>query len=194
MDKDLIYLEVWKKSRDTVEHLDRILSDFRKIICAIDAGILAVAGPILTSTCEKRVTYIAYLGLGLNLMNFLIWTLEKHYHHYLMVAAKAAVDIENQLKLEALTMLTHRLSDAKRLDSPSFKLFRTISIHYYDLMYIVPMIIGTIISFIGRSWLLLFISPIISIFEVLKIGEKLHKQYQAEKIDDTNYGPESARP
>ena len=140
-----LYLEIWKKSRNSIEHLDRIIGGFRKTIFAIDGVCLSVAASIMaTSTpipTDQKVPYTSVLLILLSFGNCLLWCVEKHYHYYLLSSAKVSKEAEKRLSLPESLQLTSRLSKTKQ---EQHFLLRSI----YNGLYIIPAIIslGTVVA------------------------------------------------
>lgn len=145
-----VLIEVWKKSRDTAEHFDKTLGDFRKIVFAIDAGFIPVVTQIRLDSQKER--YIIALGITLNLINLFFWVLEKHYHLYLVTAAKVAKHAEGVLGLAENIQLTRRIADAKASKQISVKFFGC-SAHFYDFIYFAPIGLSVLLLwFIHGVW------------------------------------------
>jgi len=151
MTNEELYLEVWKKARESVEHFDKILGDFRKIIFTFN-GIIISSGFALYTEHSSRYTLFFLACNVLGFTNILIWLLEKHYHRYLFTSALVAMNIERDLfrgnQRKALTSLLNR---ARKVDIEwEFNKISQISrfIRSYDLLYILPILVCCITNFI----------------------------------------------
>ena len=144
-------IEVWKKARDTVEHFDKILSDFRKIAFAADAAVIPIAFQIFL-TADEWPFYIALLGIAWNLVNFLIWIAEKHYHLYLITAANVARNLEKKITEDQNCWLTDRLANAKEYQCRVPFLNKTY-LHFYDLIYLIFGFLGLLLSLYLNFWI-----------------------------------------
>ena len=132
-------IELWKKARDSAEHFDKLLSDFRKIAVAVDAAYLPIAVQIYLAGHKsadglwKWQQHLVFLCFSLNAINYMIWLLEKHYHLYLTVAASVANEAERKIGWQDSLRLTHQFIHAK-----GKKQFGLIGLHIYDWLYIGP--------------------------------------------------------
>ncbi len=138
---EIIDIEIWKKCRESIEHFDKLLADFRRMVFTIEGVALPVGVTLLLSGSEKKILYIGYLSLGISVINILVWTVEKHYHLYLLASAKVAEEIEGKLGLDDKFRLTTQLRKAKE-EQWNFKL------SLYDFIYLIPALIALIISFL----------------------------------------------
>lgn len=143
-------LEVWKKSRETIDHFDKILSDFRKIAFGADA----IAAPALLKiwfdlTDEKVLIHIGLVALGWNLFNLLVWLAEKHYHIYLLAAVHVAKKCEGVFGANGLT---EHIGAAKKKQLRLPFLLNT-QLHFYDLIYLTPMTLAAVLIFLFNAGL-----------------------------------------
>jgi small-conductance mechanosensitive channel len=143
-------IEVWKKARETIDHFDKILSDFRKIAFGVDA----IVAPALLKIWfdlndEKVLMHVGLVALGWNLFNFLIWLAEKHYHIYLLAAVHVARESE---KIFGENALTKHIGDAKKKQLRVPFLLNT-HLHFYDLIYLAPMFFATVLIFLFNPWI-----------------------------------------
>lgn len=170
MEPNTLLFEVWKKTRDTVEHFDKILSDFRKIAFALNAAVIPIAFQICINSNEWPF-YLMVLGVTWNLANFLIWMAEKHYHVYLVVTASLAKGIEKELGLKPEFQLTSKLASAKKKQTklPFFKP----SIHFYDFIYIVFGFLGLSFSmyyfWAQHTWVVITLATVEIIIFVISL-------------------------
>jgi len=164
-------IEIWKQSRGSVEHFDKILGDFRKILFAIYGVIVTGAVSIMLSQLSDKLLYISLLGFGLNIITLLIWFCEKHYHLYLVISSRVAKEAESALQIDSSLQLTHKLGEGKKREQRGipFKKY----INYYDMIYLIPAcgVLG-VLCFVPMSsnwakWLLIIEIPII-IFILIK--------------------------
>ena len=169
-------LEIWKKSRESIEHFDRLLGDFRKTSFAINGVGLTIIGSIIISQVQNKSFFIALLGVVLNVLNFVVWIVEKHYHNYLIVSAKVARKAEDDLKVADDLKLTYQLSKTK-LKIPFFESL----INYYDLIYIVPAFLFLLACFMPGSIFFFLVFLLIATSEILTIIAILKTQHNVER-------------
>jgi hypothetical protein len=114
-------VEAYKISRNSVEHFDRLLGQFRQIIFTFNGVLISISFSLFVDKYNKSLILlhlpIRRVILMSNLVaitNILVWLLEKHYHKYLLVSAKVANKFEKIVfkDLEDL-QLTTQLSNAK---------------------------------------------------------------------------------
>lgn len=159
-------IEIWKKSRESIEHFDKLLAEFRRMVFTIDGIALTVAVTLLLSSNEKRTTYVGYLGLGISIINVIVWAVEKHYHLYLVVSAKVAERIEDVLGVDENVKLTAQLRMTSESEQPAF-CCRGIKLSLYDAIYLVPAMISLIVCYLEGLHLLavtFFITEAIAVF------------------------------
>jgi hypothetical protein len=160
-------IEIWKKCRDTVEHFDKILGDFRKISFAFNAALVAVTYQVFQN--NEWPFYVMLIGIVWNLSNFLVWLAEKHYHLYLIEAASVAKKIENELNLTEETKLTTRLGLIKEKQF-HISIPKLAKVYFYDLFYIFFCFIGLwLVSYQGRMMAIVFgVAELIAVTFVLR--------------------------
>lgn len=168
-------LEVWKKSRESVEHFDKILGDFRKIIVTIDVAMVPFVYQI-TQTSNEWPFYLFVIGLAWNMASLLIWIAEKHYHLYLLAAAEVAKRIEMELELPVGQQLTSQLAIAKKRQFHVPIFFKKIKLYFYDFFYICFGVVGLGLT-LYSGWKV-FVGIVLIEISVLCIV--LHQQHSAE--------------
>jgi hypothetical protein len=103
--------------RNSVEHFDKLLAHFRQIMFAFNGIFIGVGITyVLNELNIKNLQYIKVFLISnlFAVVNILIWLLEKHYHRYLIVSAKVANKIEEELFLgDKEKYLTYQLSCVK---------------------------------------------------------------------------------
>lgn len=149
MDKDLI--EIWKKSRESIEHFDKLLAEFRRMIFTIEGVALTVGVALLLSTNPRKIPYVGYLSLGVSIINIIVWAVEKHYHLYLLMSAKVAENIEEKLDLDDKLRLTTQLRKAREELQPAPCLCG-IKFSLYDFIYIGPALITLALAFLAQLY------------------------------------------
>ena len=147
-DKTDILLCIYKDARDTVKHFDNILSNYRKIAYGFNAAIIgsyigSLFNEQLNSSIKTNNLTVSFIAI---MFNYLLWSLEKHYHKYLMFAAQVAKNIETDLCLESAIGLSERLYYASTMKGPYIARFlyqirRFFHFQYYDLIYLLPILL-----------------------------------------------------
>jgi len=115
-----LFIELYKTARNSVEHFDKLLADFRKIIFAFN-GIIISSGVIFFVNCKSapfpKYAVLFFINFTLAAANILIWLLEKHYHRYLTTSALVARNIEETLIGSAMKpALAYQLQEARNTD------------------------------------------------------------------------------
>lgn len=156
MDREAKLLEVYKISRNSVEHFDKILGVFRQIIFTFN-GLLISSGIIFyinyfpkdvpkINVDTRNLLLIFFLGnLVLAAVNILVFLTEKHYHRYLEVSAKVAEEIEDELfGLDVKKHLTYQLGFFRKLSCNKI----LPCLRSYDLLYLSPVGGSIVLNFI----------------------------------------------
>lgn len=97
---DKILIEYYKVTRNSVEHFDRLLAQFRQIMFTFNGIFMSTCITLfLTRLKNADIRYIKFFLISslLAIINILIWLLEKHYHRYLIASADVANKIEEKL-------------------------------------------------------------------------------------------------
>ena len=147
MDREEKYLEIWKRSRDSVEHFDRILTEFRKTLITVNGAALPILVSLFLSPLPDKKLYIVLFSFALNLVDFVFWLVEKHYHIYLLVSANVSKKTEELLGIQKEICLTKCLAEEK-LQIP---LMHSV-ISFYDFIYIFPATLSLAIPFLTPSF------------------------------------------
>ena len=161
MDKEQKYLEIWKRSRESVEHFDKILLELRKTLVTINGISLPILGSLFLSSLPDKKFYFSLLCLALNIVDIVFWFVEKHYHIYLLVSAKVANNAEENLGLPEEMKLTQYLAN-KKLQVP----FAKGVLSFYDLIYLLPAILSISIAFLNPVFTLKIIFGILLLIEI----------------------------
>ena len=164
MDNETIKsMELYKIARNSVEHFDKLLGDFRKIVLGFNG---TVVGAVITffgraivksSSPYTDKTQVRLLFIGSTIfafINLLIWYLEKHYHRYLITSVKVSEEIEKDLFENQKIRLTYQLRKARNCDFcdeaiPIInKIISKISkfIRTYDCIYLLPIIASMLLN------------------------------------------------
>jgi len=61
MDGEEKYLEIWKRSRDSVEHFDRILTELRKTLITVNGAALPILISLFYRLCQVKNFILFYL-------------------------------------------------------------------------------------------------------------------------------------
>jgi hypothetical protein len=191
--KELI--EVYKIARNSVEHFDKILGDFRKITFTFN-GIIISSGFALYAEHSDKYILFFLASITLGIINVLIWLLEKHYHRYLITAAQVALNIEKELfRGRTQRALTYLIDRARKIDLKwEMSKVNKISnfIRSYDLLYILPIVVSGSVNFflayksscyknllvsagIALASFYLFVIYMVIRYDYLFVREKLNK-------------------
>lgn len=91
--------EVWKTTRTTVEHFDKITVDILKIFLTVTGVLSTIAGTILTRPETTNPTNLMFmLGTAMIVLVFLFWVVDAHYRNYLRVSAAIARRLERNMQ------------------------------------------------------------------------------------------------
>lgn len=91
--------EVWKTTRTTVEHFDKITVDILKIFLTVTGVISTIAATILTRPETTNKTNLMFmLGTAMIVLVFLFWVVDAHYRNYLRVSAAIARRLERRMR------------------------------------------------------------------------------------------------
>jgi len=169
------HVEIWKKARDSAEHFDKMLGDFRKIAFAIDAAFLPILLQVYLEGHKKNATFewqsfSLFLCLAFNLVNYGIWLLEKHYHLYLAVSASVAANLERTMKIPEELQITNQYAKAKKL-----KQFGLCGLHVYDWIYIIPGAAGLFMATLmseNNIWPIVILAVIELVLTFVVIGKQ----------------------
>lgn len=158
------FIELYKITRNSVEHFDKLLGDLRKIMLGFDGIVIAAVtarygGAIIKAGSpyiSRTVLKFLFVGsIFFTLINILFWALEKHYHRYLIISAKLSEEIEKESVSDQKIRLTYQLRKIRECDFNDvliphfmqhwlFKISRYIRI--YDLLYLFPIIISVFLN------------------------------------------------
>ncbi len=127
-------VETWKKTRDSVEHFDKIIGELRKTTLAINVAFIPISVHVI-QYFDDWDFYLIALAITVNIFNLVMWSLEKHYHLYLITSAHVAGILEARIGLDEGCRLTHMISKVKRQMQHKFMGF-----HFYDLLYFVSIL------------------------------------------------------
>ncbi len=170
MDGEEKYLEIWKRSRDSVEHFDRILTELRKTLITVNGAALPILISLFLSPLPGKKLYIILFSLALNIVDIIFWFVEKHYHIYLVVSAGVAKKAEENLKLNEELSLTSCLGK-KKLQVPFIWKY----ISFYDFLYLLPATVSLGVAFSIPSlkfkvylFIILFVEIIFGVYIVNK--------------------------
>lgn len=153
-------LELYKIARNSIEHFDKLLSNFRTIVLGFNGTIIATVmafygRAIVKSTSpatDKTQVKLLFIGSAIfAFTNILIWYLEKHYHRYLTVSSKVAEKLEKDLFSDQKIRLTYQLRKVRNFEffdeTIPQKIRKRISkisqyIRTYDCLYLFPIIVS----------------------------------------------------
>lgn len=174
MDKQELYLEIWKRSRDSVEHFDRILTELRKTLIMINGAALPILVSFFISPLPDKKMYIALFSFALNLIDIVFWFVEKHYHIYLIVSANTAKKAEDVLDIGELGLT--KCLGSKKLRIPFVRGY----LSFYDFLYILPAAISMAIAFFTPSLTHRIVFGLFLIFEMIFGVYVLNKNIKTE--------------
>jgi hypothetical protein len=91
--------EVWKTTRTTVEHFDKITVDILRIFLTVTGVLSTIAATILTRPETTNKTNLMFmLGTAMIVLVFLFWVVDAHYRNYLRVSAAIARRLERRMQ------------------------------------------------------------------------------------------------
>lgn len=176
MDKEQKYLEIWRRSRDSVEHFDRILTELRKTLIAVNGAAMPILVSLFLSSLPDKKVYIVFFSFALNLVDIVFWFVEKHYHIYLVVAANVCKRIEDLMGVEEEISLTENLAKEK-LQIPLTRGF----LSFYDFIYLLPAAVSLAIPFMTNSFKLKLIASVFLVVELFFGWKIVNRNSKAER-------------
>lgn len=153
-------LELYKITRASIEHFDKILATLRQIIVAFDGIFMGAAISVLfgEGTLVIRYQRVFLFNFILGTTSIVFWLVEKHYHRYLITSTLLARKLEANLFKNDKYRLTSELGNASVIryryffflkHAPFIRKPLAIIFKYirtYDLLYIAPIVVALILN------------------------------------------------